>query len=482
MTGAARTVSLENLYQKLSVALQNAACSYQGRRIRRRRYNGAFHSALNEFLSRRSLSPESMLILRNQRLRSFVIHSALSVPYYLDTFASRRIDPEEIQSLADLVRLPIMTKSEAQANLVALRSTVVSGHETFMTHTSGTTGSGLVFPLTHSAEREQWALWWRYRIELGIEFDTPCGVFSGRAIVPVKQTRAPFWRYNKPAKQVLFSGYHLKEENLSRYVSEIKRSGVRWLHGYPSHLTLLASHLLNSSDDLRKQITHVTSGAESLLAHQRELIERAFDSRMYQHYGLAEGVANISECAHGTLHVDEDFSAVEFIREDGADNYRIIGTNFTNDAFPLLRYDTGDVASGLSENTDCPCGVRSRTVKSIDGRVEDYIVLADGTKVGRIDHIFKDMTAIREAQIIQRTPGRIVLRIVRAREYRERDEKKLRAETEKYLGKNTHSDIQYVESLQRGKTGKLRFVISEIPEACVSFVSPNAPGAAPVQR
>lgn len=458
-------MSLENLYQKLPIALQNAACSYQGRRIRRRRYNDAFHSILNEYISRRSLSPQSLLKFRNERLRRFITHAALSVPFYLDAFASRRIDPEEIQSLADLTRLPILTKSEAQANLLALRSTVVSERDTIMAHTSGTTGRGLAFPKTHSAEHEQWAVWWRYRIELGIEFDTPCGVFGARAIVPTKQNKPPFWRYDKPSRQVHLSGYHLKEENLSHYVSEIKRSGVAWLHGFPSYLTLLASHLVNSKDDLRGQIAHVTTAAESLLTHQRELIEKAFDCRIYQHYGLAEGVANISECPHGKLHVDEDFSAVEFIRCDNTDCYRIVGTNFTNDAFPLLRYDTGDVAYGLNEESDCPCGVRSRTVTSIDGRVEDYVVLTDGTKIGRMDYIFRDMTTIREAQIMQRAPGRIQIRIVRAREYAERDEKKLLDEIEKFLGEEMQSDIEYVDSLQRGKTGKLRFVVSEITNA-----------------
>ncbi|MFQ5607362.1 MAG: hypothetical protein ACE5GA_05400, partial [Candidatus Zixiibacteriota bacterium] len=83
----------------------------------------------------------------------------------------------------------------------------------------------------------------------------------------------------------------------------------------------------------------------------------------------------------------------------------------------------------------------------------------------RMDHIFKDMTMIREAQIYQREPGKILLRIVRAPEFGESDEKKLLQETEKRLGSRIHSEIRYVDRLPRGPGGKLRFVISDIPRA-----------------
>jgi len=59
-------------------------------------------------------------------------------------------------------------------------------------------------------------------------------------------------------------------------------------------------------------------------------MEAAFGLRPIQHYGMAEGVANISQCENGKLHVDEDFAAVEClpIDEGGeSDCYKVIGTN-----------------------------------------------------------------------------------------------------------------------------------------------------------
>ena len=82
--------------------------------------------------------------------------------------------------------------------------------------------------------------------------------------------------------------------------------------------------------------------------------------------------------------------------------------------------------------------------------------------VGRMDHIFKDLVNIREAQIFQDVPGRIQIRIVRGASYGENDEKRLHAEMRKRLGAETEVKIEYWKSLPRASGGKLRFVISSL--------------------
>jgi phenylacetate-CoA ligase len=243
-----------------------------------------------------------------------------------------------------------------------------------------------------------------------------------------------------------------------------------WLHGYPSHLALLAAHVLNNEVDLGYQIDWITIGAESLLEQQADLMEKAFGLRPRQHYGMAEAVANISECHRGSLHVDEDFSAVEFVPHPHGWGHKIIGTNFTNPAMPLLRYDVQDMVA-LDENS-CPCGHPGRVVLSIDGRQEDYVILPNGSRIGRMDHIFKDMTSIREAQISQREIGQIIIRVVKTKHYTPKDEIALRREAAKRVGADTEVKIEYVEAIKRTGAGKLRFVVSEIPEGQLAKVGP----------
>jgi phenylacetate-CoA ligase len=276
----------------------------------------------------------------------------------------------------------------------------------------------------------------------------------------------PFWRVNYPGRQVLFSGYHMSSQNLSAYVGELRRRRPPWLHGYPSLLALVATYLLESGTDLGYGVRWVTTGAENLLQQQAAVIERALGVRPIQHYGLAEGAANISQCELGTLHVDEDFAAVEFIPVGQDGLHRIVGTNFANPATPLLRYDTQDLAL-LQGGASCNCGRAGRIVEQVDGRREDYVVLRNGVRVGRMDHIFKDMVNVREAQIHQARCGEITIRVVRSEHYGAHDEEAILRETVKRLGTETEVRIEYWDALPRSAAGKLRFVVSDLAEASI---------------
>ena len=455
-------MNLEHLYAKLPIPLQNLICNLEGARIRRSRYGKAFPPLLEAYESRTFQSPEEAAFLRDERLRAFVVHCVETVPYYRDLFRKLKLRTEDIQTLEDLSKLPVLTKEKVQDHYSELLSEIVPERERVIAHTSGTTGGGLRFATTRHAIQEQWAVWWRYRRWHGIDIDTWCGYFGGRSVVPLSQQKPPFWRVNWPGKQILFSGYHMSPQNLGVYVAELRRRHLLWLHGYPSLLALLAAYIVDTRDKLDYQVRWLTVGAENMLPQQADLMERAFGLRPRQHYGLAEAVANISECENGCLHVDEDFSAVEFVRNSNGSGFKIIGTNFTNPATPLLRYDTQDLVEISDE--PCACGRPGRVISSIDGRQEDYVVLKNGAKIGRMDHVFKDLVNIREAQIYQRVPGEIIIRIVPGDKYANNDEEELLRQTRKRVGKDTGITLKYVDSLERSKTGKLRFVVSELKE------------------
>lgn len=433
------------VFENLPVALQQVACHVEGWRIGRHRYGGEFRELLRAAEARSFWSREQIDEYQGWRLGTFLEHARQHTAYY----AGQRMD----EPWAVLEK---RTVQERMPEFIA-RGYEKSGH---WAHTSGTTGAGLRFPVTRRAHQEQWATWWRYRRWHGIGMDTWCGYFGGRMVVPLATAEAPYWRDNAPGRQILFSGQHLREETLPEYVAELRRRQPPWLHGYPSLLALIAEYLVARGGDLGYPVRWVTTGAENLLPHQARLIERAFGVRPRQHYGMAEGAANISECEQGHLHVDEDFSVVEFLPSEERDVYRVAGTNFTNLATPLVRYDVGDrVRLGPLR---CSCGRPGRVVESIDGRSEDYLWLGDGTRLGRLDHIFKDATRVREAQIVQRARGQMTLRVVRGEGFAEDDERQLLAETRYRVGAAMQVDLEYVDRIERTATGKLRLVVSEV--------------------
>lgn len=452
----------EAMYLKLPIPLQHLMCSMQGASIQRRRFGAEFRELLRDAEIRALWTREKVEAYRDQRLREFVRHCARTVPFYRRRFQECGISPDRILSIEDLGRLPVLTKAEVQDHQSELMSDAVPRYEAEVAHTSGTTGGGLRFATTIRAVQEQWATWWRYRRWHGLEPGTWCGYFGGRSVVPLAQTGPPFWRCNYPGKQILFSAYHMSPGNLGAYVDELRRRQPPWLHGYPSLLSALAAYVLESGADLGYELRWITIGAENLMPHQAELIERALGVRPRQHYGMAEATANVSECERGSLHVDEDFAAVEFLPNPDGPGYRVVGTNFTNPATPLLRYEVQDIAS-LSTGY-CDCGRPGRILASVDGREEDYIVLPNGARLGRMDHVFKDLINIREAQLYQNCPSELVIRIVRGGGYAQKDETLLLKEVRRRVGTNMAIRLEYRDTLTRSRSGKLRFVVSEMAE------------------
>ncbi|HUT11604.1 MAG TPA: hypothetical protein VMY42_13980, partial [Thermoguttaceae bacterium] len=140
--------------------------------------------------------------------------------------------------------------------------------------------------------------------------------------------------------------------------------------------------------------------------------------------------------------------------------YRILGTNFSNTATPMLRYDTMDIVA-LSD-APCSCGRPGRIVQSIDGRCEDYVVLKNGTQVGRIGRIFMHVVNIREAQVYQKEAGEVFIRVARSDGYTAQDEKNLLREARLRLGEDARIHIEYHDRLERSAAGKLRMVVSDL--------------------
>jgi phenylacetate-CoA ligase len=385
--------------------------------------------------------------------------TAATTPFWRAKFKKYHVNIFNTEGLTDEIRkLPILTKSEVKAHHHQIVNNLVNMPVT-NSHTSGTTGSGMVFPETLEMQNKQWAVWWRYRSWYGLDTSTWMGWFGGRTIINIDRKNPPYWRVIPPLKQIMFSAHHLNEHTVKSYLDQIVERKLTWLHGYPSQLGLFANLIKSTNIPVKTEIKTITVGAENLLARQRSVIEEVFGVQVHQHYGLAEGVANISEHPDGSLLPDQDFAFTELIPfgSPGSNTCKIIGTNYNNLAFPLIRYNTDDLAE-VNKNSDGTLSIRA-----IDGREEDYISLPNGVKLGRLDHIFKDMTHIEESQIYQPDIKNIIIKVVKADHYNlEEDEPELIHEVRKRMGKEIGITVQYVKNIKRDKSGKFRFVKSEV--------------------
>ncbi len=334
--------------------------------------------------------------------------------------------------------------------------------KTVKVHTSGTTGSGLVFPISVDAEQRQWAVWWRFRESIGIKFGTWCGWFGGRQMILLSVKRPPYWRINRPGKQVMFSTYHLNAETVHYFIDEIKRRKLTWLHGYPSILSYLAKLAQQTNLTQVECVKFITTGGENLLPSQIEMLQRAFPNAIVRtHFGLTEGVSNISQTADGDWKIDSDYAYTELIPVDeevSSDivRCRIVGTGFTNLAFPLIRYDTGDIA--LVKEVE-----GKKKIVGIEGRSGDYFILKNGTKLTGIlaTFIFNEMLNVVEAQVRLKKEGSIELLVVKGPAYSTDDEEKLMRLAKKHIASDIDIYIAYTNSIQRTKAGKFRAIVAE---------------------
>jgi phenylacetate-CoA ligase len=319
--------ALNTIYNFSPVFVQNLFCSVQGYLIQKRRFNSNFFIELQKF--------ENQEYDTENCLKRF-LGVCWNIPYYQRLFKQYKFDTQANNFSEELKKLPILTKETVRDNVENITNPCFKG-KVQKAKTSGTTGSGLIFPYSIDMENKQWAVWWRYRHWHGIDMDMWCGWFGGRSIISIKQHNPPYWRINRPGKQVMFSAYHLNKESVADYYQEIVKRDLKWLHGYPSQLSLFAHLVIERDLKPLISVTHVTFGAENFLDNQREIISEAFPNAILrQHYGLSEGVANISEDINGNLIVDDDFCYVEFIPIEKSNPRicKIIGTGFSNEAFP----------------------------------------------------------------------------------------------------------------------------------------------------
>jgi phenylacetate-CoA ligase len=386
------------VYNRLPRSVQEAIVHAEALRIRRRRYNRRFHQRL-EAATRRAESGERTLIdYRTERLEKMLTLSVRNDVIH-EPVDERLIAEDPYTALS---MLPISSKQDVIGD--PSRFILPRPRDSRQVSTSGTTGSALKFTSTRRAEQEQWATWWRYRTWHGIDFGTWHGLFGSKPVVPVDADHN-FWRTARPLNQVFYSSYHVEPGNIDAYITDIALRELTWLHGFPSVIAALARMALTDGIAAPDSIRILSFGAEELTEHDRATLQSWFSGQLIMHYGLAEGVANISQRPEGCLHVDEDFAFVEFIPTGDPDIFELVGTNLTNDAQAFIRYRTGDLVSHVGDF--CECGAPGRTVRSIVGRRDDVVVGRTGRVFGRLDGPFKETPSVRSALIHQKAPGAI---------------------------------------------------------------------------
>jgi len=359
---------------------------------------------------------DKITALQLERLKALLKHAYQNVPYYKQKFAELGLHPDDIKSLDDLAKLPILTRKDAKENRSELVAVNFSKNQLVPLATSGSTGEPLQL----------------------------C-VF----------------------RTVYLDAYNMSEKQMERFARKLCQFKPKMITAYASAAYLLARYLKHRGiENLRPGA--VVSQAHKLFSEHKRLIREVFNCEVFDFYGSIEVLSMAAECPeHTGYHILTPNVILEFIRDNRpvspGEVGKIVVTDLHNYAMPFIRYENGDLGVPLNER--CPCGRGLPLLKEITGRISDMIIGSGGkyTSGHFFINFFRFKPWIKQFQVRQDINRNVTISIVPGAEPEERDLETVRATIQKELGEEIKVDILLVKSIHTTKSGKYRFTISEAP-------------------
>jgi phenylacetate-CoA ligase len=315
--------------------------------------------------------------LQLDRLQAIVGHAYERVELFRKRLQSNALAPSDIQSLADLAKLPFTTKTD-------LRDTYPFGlfasplKDVVRVHaSSGTTGKPIVVAYT----KDDVAVW----TSVMVRSLATCGLHEGDIIqnaygygLFTGGLGAHYGAEGIGATVIPMSG-----GNTDRQIMVMKDFGVTAICCTPTYFLHLIDRASQLGVDLKSlPLRAGVFGAEPWTQSMRKHIESATNVAAYDIYGLSEiigpGVAIECPC-HNGLHIFEDHFYPEIIDPetgkvlpDGQEGELVL-TTLSKWAMPMIRYRTRDITTLLPGS--CPCGRSLRRMRRIGRRSDDMLII-----------------------------------------------------------------------------------------------------------
>lgn len=417
------------------------------------------------------LDREPLQALRVEKLRRFLVAAGREVPYYKALFQRIGFDPSEVTSLADLQRLPLMSKATIRGHTDALKRPGAGRLVRY--NTGGSSGEPLIFYMGMDRVSHDVASKWRATRWWDVDIGDPEMVVWGSPIEVGAQDRVRQWR-DRLMRSELLPAFEMSESNLDRFVAAIRRRQPRMLFGYPSALSLIALHAEKrriAMNDLGIKVAFVTS--ERLYDHQREVIGRVFGCPVANGYGGRDAGFIAHECPSGGMHLTAEDIIVELLDRDGkpvpdGSPGEIVVTHLATGDFPFVRYCTGDVAAFNTQR--CACGRGLPLLKDLQGRSTDFVVAADGTVMHGLAliYVLRDLPGLKSFKVVQESKQRTRVQLVAGDGFDRAHQVDIVRNFRRRLGEAVDVAIEYVDHIPPEKSGKFRYIVSHVDNQLVS--------------
>jgi phenylacetate-CoA ligase len=423
-----------------------------------------------------------ILRLQQQRFRKLIKHAGRASPHYERKFAGINLET------CGLTDLPILTKHEMMENfedVVTDRTLRREDIQKFVedpsnlgklfkgkyavAHTSGSQGR----PALIVQDGDALALTFAVQVVRGSSRKRL--VSSARlAIVTQRPGFYPssfFFSYLPPElKPFLRIKWLSVFDPIEQTVAELNEFKPNLIIGYTSALEILAREENAHQMRLRETGTleQIINISEPLPQLSRVDIQEAFCVPVSDRYTMGECLALSSGCpGHPGCHLNADCAILEVVDEEyhpvplGQRGAKVLVTNLYNSVQPFIRYEVDDAVTMSA--TQCPCGSILPLVDSIEGRSKDKLwIKREGRYQDLPYYLFlaalHNELDMAEHQVVQKGVNRYTLRAkpLPGRSLSPDRLRRLvfRSVASEGLEKYIHLDIEIVQEIERGRSGK----------------------------
>ncbi len=345
-----------------------------------------------------TLPREAIRALQFKRLHQVLERVYHTIGFYKKSFDRAGATPQTVRGLDDLRRLPFSTRRDLLANYPFGLFAVPMSNIVRLHASTGTSGRSSVFGYTHRD------------IDIWTELATRSLVAAGLSKNDIIHNAFSYGLLpgglgmHYGAEKIGASVIPMSDGNTKRQVMLLKDFGPTALCCTPSYALHLAETGASMGMDMKSlQLRTGLFGAELWSEATREAIEDAFGIKALSVFGLPEimepGMA--AECLEGRrgMHIFEDHFLVETINPETGDvvsegeEGELVFTSLTKEAFPLIRYRTGDISRLIPE--PCRCGRTHIRMERVLKRCDDMLTIR-GINIypGQVEAILKDIAGV----------------------------------------------------------------------------------------
>lgn len=259
---------------------------------------------------------------------------------------------------------------------------------------------------------------------------------------------------------------YLDKEHLEEICNILAKEHVSALAGHANALAELSNFIRDYNIDCSKfKVKSITPGSEGMASEIRKELMKQFSCPVCQIYGAEEfGTIGIQMRDSDEYYIDtsgvfiEVFKLEEDIPAEDGELGRLVITDLYNYAFPIIRYENGDIV--VSKKVELSNGKYKQYFTEIYGRKMDLIYATDGRPISPM-LLGNKMQACVQRGITQWKfiqLGEKSYRFVIIKKSQTIDEQYIRELILDDIGRDAEISFQYVDEIPVLRSGKRKFV------------------------